>query len=126
MEKTLEKMTLAFCGTGQHKISAEKFLETEGSVFLDVRAREETDTLRFDFSLFGIETLRIPVDRLPANLEKIPRDKMIACFCSSGTRSAWAYLYLLSQGYRVKWLEASNEELAGLLKPGRIYKKTGQ
>jgi len=115
-------MDLEFLGTAQHKISPENFFETGDSVFLDVRDTKEVETLTFNFKVFGIETLNIPINELPQRLEELSKDKLIACFCSSGTRSAWAYIYLLSKGYNVKWLEASNEDLAALLKPGKIYK----
>jgi len=124
MEDTLKKMTLEFCGTGQHKISAEQFLTRENAVFLDTRSREEVETLRFDFRHFNIEVINIPVDELPDRYEELPKDRFIGTFCSSGTRSAWAYIYLLSKGYQVKWIGGGNEDFAALLKPGRIYKQT--
>ncbi|RLD54952.1 MAG: rhodanese-like domain-containing protein [Bacteroidetes bacterium] len=122
MEKALKSMNLEFCGTGKHKISAEKLFETRNTLFLDVRDKKEVETIAFNFKLFGIETLNIPIDELPDRLNELPKDKLIACFCSSGTRSAWAYIYLFSKGFNVKLLDASNEDLAKLLKPGRIYK----
>ena len=122
MEKALKTMNLAFCGTAKHKISAEKMFETENVLFLDVRDKAEVKTLAFNFELFGIETLNIPIDELPERINELPKNKLIICFCSSGTRSAWAYIYLFSKDYQTKWLEASNEDLAKLLKPGRIYK----
>ena len=124
MDATLKKMTLAYCGSGLHKISAEKFLEKENALFLDVRAREEVETLRFDFRHFNIETVNIPVDELPDRWEELPRNRFIGAFCSSGTRAAWAYIYLLSKGLDVRWIAAGNEDLAILLKPGKIYKQT--
>ncbi|OQX78248.1 MAG: hypothetical protein B6D64_07120 [Bacteroidetes bacterium 4484_276] len=122
MEKALKSMSLEFLGNGKHKISAEKFLETKNTLFLDVRDQKEVETIAFNFRIFGIETLSIPIDELPDRVNELPKDKPIACFCSSGTRSAWAYIYLFSKGFNVKWLEASNEDLAKLLKPGRIFK----
>ncbi len=122
MEKALKSMNLEFCGTGKHKISAEKLFETRNTLFLDVRDKKEVETIAFNFKLFGIETLNIPIDELPDRLNELPNNKLIACFCSSGTRSAWAYIYLFSKGFNVKWLDASNEDLSKLLKPGRIYK----
>jgi len=121
MEKALNSMNLEFLGTGKHKISPENFLETKNALFLDVRDKKEVETMAFNFRIFGIETLNIPIDKLPDRLNELPQDKLIACFCSSGTRSAWAYIYLFSKGFNVKWLEASNEDLAKLLKPGRIF-----
>ena len=124
MDTTLKKITLEFCGTGQHKISPEKFLEEKNAIFLDLRSGEEAETLRFDLKLFNIECINIPVDELPDRYPELPKERFIGTFCASGTRSAWAYLYLLSKGYNVRWIEGGNEELAQLLKPGRIQKQT--
>ncbi len=122
MEDALRQMDLNFCGSGKHKISAEKMFETENVFFLDVRDEAEVNILRFDLSAFGIPTLNIPIHQLPDRLEELPKDRLIVCFCSSGTRSAWAYIYLFSRGYNTRWLESSNEELASMLKPGRVLK----
>jgi len=122
MENTLKQMNLEFLGTGKHKISLEKLFETENTVFLDVRDKKEVETLSFNLEMFGIETKIIPVNELPDRLNELPKNKLITCFCSSGTRSAWAYIYLFSKGYNTKWLAASNEDLAVLLKPGKIFK----
>ena len=122
MESTLKKMDLEFLGNGKHKISVEKLFETENAVFLDVRDKKEVEILRFNLELFKIKTVNIPINELPEKLDELPQNKLIVCFCSSGTRSAWAYIYLFSKAYNVKWLEASNEDLAKMLKPGRIYK----
>jgi len=122
MESALKQMNLEFLGTGKHKISLEKLFETENAVFLDVRDKKEVETLSFNLEMFGIETKIIPVNELPDRLNELPKNKLITCFCSSGTRSAWAYIYLFSKGYNTKWLAASNEDLAVLLKPGKIFK----
>jgi len=122
MENALKKMDLEFLGTGKHKISVEKLFETQNIAFLDVRDKKELGIIRFNLEKFGIETLHIPIDELPDRLNELPRNKLITCFCSSGTRSAWAYIYLFSKAYHVKWLEASNEDLAMMLKPGKIFK----
>jgi rhodanese-related sulfurtransferase len=122
MDATLKKMNLEFLGTAQHKITAEKFLEKQGSVFLDVRAKEEVDTLRFDFKHFNILTVNIPIDELPNRYKELPKEGFIGTFCSSATRATWAYLYLLDKGYKVRWIETTNEELAAILKPGLILK----
>ncbi len=122
MEKALKTMDLRFCGSGKHKLTLEKFFETENVVFLDVRDTKEIQTLNFNLEIFGIETIRIPVNELPDRLNELPENKLIACFCSSGTRSAWAYIYLFSKGYNTKWLDASSEDLAKMLKPGKIFK----
>ena len=123
MEKALKTMTLDFLGAAKHKISLEKIFETENILFLDLRTNEEMKLLKFNLDLFKIQVLEIPVDELPERINELPQNKLITCFCSSGTRSAWAYIYLFSKGYNVKWIEGGNEELVKLLKPGKIVKK---
>jgi rhodanese-related sulfurtransferase len=122
MEKALKTMNLEFCGTGKHKITAEKLFETKDVLFLDVRDSEEVKIMNFNLEIFDIPTLNIPIDQLPERLNELPNDKTITCFCSSGTRSAWAYIYLFSKGFQTKWLDAVSEDLAKLLKPGRVFK----
>lgn len=122
MENTIKKLNFDFCGAGKHKISLEGLLKLKNAILLDVRTEEEVECLRFDLAPFGIPTLHIPLHELPDRITEIPKDKLIACFCSSGTRSAWAYLYLLDRGFNTVWLAAKNEDLAALLKPGKIFK----
>jgi len=124
MENSLKKMDLEFIGSGRHKISIEKFFETKNAIFLDVRNKEEVDTLGINLKIFGIKTVHIPINELPNKFNELPQQELIGCFCSGGTRSAWAYLYLFSKNYNVKLLDASNEDLAKLLKPGKILKAT--
>lgn len=124
MENALKKMDLEFCGQGKHAINFENFLTKEGAVFLDVRSKEECNTLRYNFDLFGIRVIEIPIEELPDRVNELPKDKFIAPFCSSKTRAAWAYIYLISKDFdNVKWLSASNEDIGAMLKPGKIYKQ---
>jgi rhodanese-related sulfurtransferase len=117
-------MNLAFFGTGKHKIMPEKFLESQGAIFLDVRAKEEVETLHFDFKYFGIRVINIPLDELPERIHELPKDKLIGTFCSTATRSVMAYIFMFSKGFEnVKWIDAGYEQMVALLKPGSIYKK---
>ncbi len=123
MEEALKMMNLDFCGKGMHKLSIPQLFENSKDViFLDVRDINEVKALKFDLEIFGIRSINIPVNELPDRLKEIPADKTIACFCSSATRAAWAYLYLISHGYKAKWLEATNETLASYIKPGLVVK----
>jgi len=123
MDDVLKKMNSQFFGTGKHKVSIKNFLEKENAIFLDVRTKEETETMSFNLKYFNIDVINIPINELPEKYIELSKDKFIGTFCSSGTRSAWAYMYLQSKGFtNVKWLDANNEELATLLKPGLIYK----
>jgi len=124
MEKALKKMNLSFTGRGKHVMNFEKFLEQKGAIFLDVRSKEECNSLRFNFDLFGIKVIEIPIEELPDRINELPKDKLIGTFCSSKTRAAWAYIYLISKEFeKVKWLSASNEDIGAVLKPGRIFKQ---
>ena len=122
MENALKKMNLEFLGTGKHKVSVDKLFETQNIILLDVRDKNEVEILKFNLEILGIETIHIPINELSDRLSELPENKQIACFCSSGTRSAWAYIYLFSKAYNAKWLDASNEDLAKMLKPGKVLK----
>jgi len=125
MENTIRKIDFEFCGTGKHVISPEKFLEIKGAIFLDIREKEEVETIKFDFKYFNIQVIHIPFHELGDRYNELPKDKLIGAFCSSGTRSAMAYLFLLSKGFdKVKWLSGGYEQITSLLKPGKLYQKT--
>lgn len=127
METILKQMDLAFFGTGKHKINPDKFLEQSGAIFLDVRATEEVKSISFDFNYFGIKVINIPLTKLSERFNELPKDVLIGTFCSGGTRAVIAYAYLLSKGYdKVKWIDAGNEQLTALLKPGLIFKKSSK
>ncbi len=127
MDNTLKKLDLEFFGTGQHKINPDKFLEQRGAIFLDVRTKEEVKTLSFDFNYFGIRVINIPLNELSERYNELPKDVLIGIFCSGGMRAAIAYAFLLSKGYdKTKWIEAGNEQITALLKPGLIYKNSSK
>ena len=124
MENALKKMNLSFTGTGKHVINFENFLNQKDAVFLDVRSKEECDTLRFNFDLFDIKVIEIPIEELPDRINELPKDQLIGTFCSSKTRAAWAYIYLISKDFeQVKWISAGNEDVGAVLKPGKIFKQ---
>lgn len=124
MEEVLKKLTLEFFGTGQHKISPEEFFSLNAGVFLDVRAREEVETLAFRLEHHpNIEVLSIPLDQLPARLGEIPQEKPIALFCSAGVRAAIAYAYLMEKGFsEARILEGGYAPVVDALKPGKLLK----
>jgi len=125
MESIIKKMNLEFFGTGQHKITPEKFFETAGAVFLDLRANEEAETIAFNFKYFDIEVVHIPFHELADRFTELPKDRVLGTFCSSGARSAMAFPFLLSKGFdKVKWIDGGYEQITPLLKPGRIFKKS--
>ena len=124
-DKLLKSMDLDFFGKGKHKIKAgEHFCDSNG-VMLDVRSKEEYETLALNL-YHHIPVIHIPIDEIPEKINEIPKDKTIGIFCSSGTRATMVYVYLRLKGYeadKVKILEGGYAALAEEFKPGKLLKK---
>ena len=45
MEQVIRSLTLEFFGKGKHKISPDEFFETKNGFLLDVRSKEESDSI---------------------------------------------------------------------------------
>jgi len=120
-DQWLAGLDLRFWGTAQHKVKPAQFFERwqrEGAVLLDVRTPEEVALLALPFAL------HIPMDELPARWQQVPTDRLVATFCSAGTRSAIAYAYLQLRGLdNVRIFEGGYNELTAELKPGQIYER---
>ena len=119
-DQWLKMQDLSFWGTAQHKVTPAQFFEryqTENAVLLDLRSPEEIGFLALPFAL------HIPVHELPDRWEEIPKDRLVAAFCSSTTRAvvAWVYLQMLGLD-KVRILDAHYAELTAELKPGKVYK----
>jgi len=122
LERVISKMDLQYFGTGQHKIDIESFLKKEDAVFLDVRSKEETETIKIVLK-HHCPIAEIPLHELPQRLNEIPTDKFIGIFCSSGIRCTIAFTYLKSKGFKnVKIIEGGYEQLVSALTPGKIFK----
>lgn len=120
--KVIENMNFNYFATGQHKTEPEMFLKNKEAVFLDVRAKEEMDTIQFHLKLH-LPVLEIPLHEIPKRINEIPKDKVIGIFCSSGVRCVIAFAYLKSKGYQqVKILEGGYNNLVANLLPGKIHK----
>ena len=123
LEKAIMKMDFDYFGSGQHIMDVPSFLEREDALFLDVRAREETETIRIGLR-HHCPVLEIPMHEVPARLSEIPHDKTIGVFCSSGVRCVIIFAYLKSMGFeKVRILPGGYHNLTDALKPGKIYKK---
>jgi rhodanese-related sulfurtransferase len=124
MEKVLRKLTLEFFGKGRHKISPKKFFEMENGFLLDVRSRQEADSISITMKSYpNIEAENIPVNEIPDRLSELPKDKPIGVFCPANVRSAITYAYLLSSGFSdVRIIEGGYFELTEALKPGPVLK----
>ncbi len=122
LEKTISSMNFQYFGTGQHKINAEAFLEREKAVLLDVRAKEEIETVKLQLK-HHLTVLEIPFHELPSRIGELPKDKFIGVFCSSGVRSTIAFAYLKSIGYEnIKIIEGRYFEFMEAILPGKLFK----
>ncbi len=124
MEQVLKSLTLEFFGSGKHKITPEKLFETESAVLLDVRSREEADSVSISLSRHSsIECRNIPVDEIPDRLHELPKDRLIAVFCPANVRSSIVYAFLLTKGFDpVKVLEGGYAAVTEAVRPGSLLK----
>ena len=124
MEQLLRSMTLEFFGSGKHKVSPEKLLETENVLLLDVRTKEENKSVSIKFEPHpNIICKNIPLHELPDRVSEIPENKFIAIFCPANFRSGMAYLYLLFKGFtQVRILTGGYSALTEAVKPGKVLK----
>lgn len=123
LEKVISELDFQYFGTGQHKIEAEVFLAAENTVFLDVRAKEEQETIKLSLS-HHCTVLEIPTNEIPKRINEIPKDKTIGVFCSAGVRATIIFVYLKSKGYKnVKIILGGYPPLMAAVMPGKLYKK---
>jgi len=122
-EKVISKMDFHYFGNGEHKMEAEKFLASENAVLLDVRAKEEVETVKIPL-LHHCEYLEIPTNEVPSRIDEIPQDKLIGVFCSAGVRAVIIFTYLKSKGYEnIKIIPRGYPPLMEAIMPGNLYKK---
>ncbi len=124
MEQVLRNLTLEFFGRGKHKISPYKFFEMENGFLLDVRSKEEADSISIKMKSHpNIESSNIPTNEIPDRIHEIPTDKSVAVFCPANVRSAIVYAYLLSKGFSdVRIVDGGYSALTDALKPGQVLK----
>ncbi len=91
------------------RVNADEFLalHNEGkAVLLDVRED-------FEYERWKINTgIHIPASRLPENLDKLPKDKIIITACPKKDRSNSSAMYLRSKGFDARYL---TDGLTGLV-----------
>ncbi|OPX26228.1 MAG: hypothetical protein B1H07_04895 [Campylobacteraceae bacterium 4484_166] len=100
-------------------LRTDEFIEaykTDKVVFVDIRAKFETDLWAMNFGL------KIPLDSLPENLDKLPKDKLIVCGCPKADRSIIAVAYLSSIGIRSAYLKDGMLDLTRYLIGGKAKK----
>jgi len=122
LENILKEMSLGFFAKGNHKISSKTLFESKNSVMLDVRSREENESLSFPLR-YQTECIHIPIDEVPDRLSEIPKDKIIGIFCSTGIRAAIVYAFLRTSGFdKVRIMVGGYEQIVDDLKPAGIWK----
>ncbi|WP_372754981.1 rhodanese-like domain-containing protein [Labilibaculum sp.] len=123
LETVISGMDFQYFGTGKHKMEAEEFLSAKNTVFLDVRAKEELETVKLSLS-HHCKVIEIPTNDVPKRINEIPKDKTIGVFCSAGVRATIIFIYLRSKGYKdVKIILGGYPPLMAALMPGKLYKK---
>ena len=126
LEQQISQMDFQYFGSGQHKIDAEAFLAKENAVLLDVRAREEVETVKLDFS-HHCQVIQIPTNEVPAKINELPKDRFIGVFCSAGVRAVIIFAYLKSKGFKeVKIILGGYAPLMAAIMPGKLYKTLNQ
>ena len=115
-------MDFQYFGTGQHKINAETFLKKENALLLDVRTKEEVETVKLQLK-HHLSVLEIPFHELLSRINELHKDKFIGAFCSSGVKSTIAFAYLKSSGYeKIKIIEGRYNEFMKTILPGKLFK----
>ena len=124
MEQVLKNLTLDYFGNGKHKISPEKLFDMENALLLDVRSKEESDSIFIKLEHHSnVESLNIPVHEIPDRIDEIPKTKFIGVFCPANVRSSIVYAYLLSKGFlEIRIVEGGYSALTEALKPGKVLK----
>lgn len=90
------------------KIESKELVELlkKGEVqLIDIRFPEEVAAWRMGF------TKNIPLNELPSRLGELDKNKLIVTACPHYDRSSMARLYLITKGYRARYL---NDGLLGL------------
>ena len=119
-DEWMRSLTFDYWSTGQHKIEPAAFMEKWArgeAVLLDVRDEAETEFISFPFAL------HIPIYQLPDRLDEIPRDKLVATFCSGGDRANVAFAYLHAKGFdNVRIIRTGYPNLFPALMPDKVRK----
>ncbi len=120
LNKVVASMDFDFMSSGVNKVSAGNFLQERDSLFVDIRCREEVETISLNLK-HHLEAVNIPFNEFPERINELPKDRRIGLFCSGGVRIAMAYLYLRTAGYdNVVMVSGGLEAIVPELKPGKV------
>jgi rhodanese-related sulfurtransferase len=123
LNQVLESMDLAFVGQARHKITPAELFAAAESLLLDIRTLPEQQTLTLGFVHHG-EVLSLPLDQLPRQFSRIPKERTVGIFCPHGVRAAMAYTYLRAHGYtQVYVVDGGYAALTEEARPGAVLKR---
>ncbi|GAX87874.1 conserved hypothetical protein [Lebetimonas natsushimae] len=104
---------------GESKISPKEAVElllNDKAIMIDVREDFENDLVEFKIAI------HIPFNKLPENLDKLDKNKIIICACPAGFRSNKATEYLRYKGFKAKNLTGGFKELLFEISGGEAKK----
>jgi rhodanese-related sulfurtransferase len=123
LNKIVTSMDFEFMASGINKVTAANFLKESDSLFVDIRCKEEVETISLNLK-HHMEAINIPFHEFPARLNELPKDRRIGLFCSGGVRIAMAYLYLRTAGFEsVVMISGGLDAIVSELKPGKVFKQ---
>ena len=93
LNKIVESMDFTFMASGINRVSAANFLNEKDSLFVDIRCREEVETISLNLK-HHMEAINIPFNEFPNRLNEPHKDRRIGPFCSGGVSIDMQYLYL--------------------------------
>ncbi len=94
---------------GEMQIDIEEFItlyNEKKCEILDIRIPMEMRVWQLNFGL------KIPAPELPERLEELPKDKLIIVACPRANRSNIVHNYLVTKGFKARYL---NDGLLGLM-----------
>jgi phage shock protein E len=98
---------LSFLGLGGSKV---KDALRRGAIVIDVRTPQEFDQGKVP------DSINIPVDRIPANAERIKNMKRVVFCCASGSRSSNAVTIMKQKGMKEVYNGGSWYDVIKILK----------
>jgi rhodanese-related sulfurtransferase len=110
------QLSLCDCKNGSEKLLINQ------STNRQLATKEEISTVKLILTNY-LPVVEIPFCELPTELDKLPKEKFIGIFCSSGVRSTIAFAYLKSKGFvHVKMIEGGYTQFMEAVMPGKMYK----
>jgi rhodanese-related sulfurtransferase len=85
-------------------------LEKGDAVLIDIRSKKEYEAWNMPFSK------NIPLNELPNRLDELPKNKLIITACPHNDRANIARIFLITKGYKAKYLSDGLLKMADFLR----------